>query len=107
MYGEKREYIEDMFCPDHEVEEEAKKNNKRHRKSESASTSPDIRQRENGVILRPIDSALTATKETLVDQMHDNKDVEDEMDKDMKETNPAFLKYLQFKVRMGYQICYQ
>ena len=101
MYGEKREFIEDMFATESEVDEEVKKN-KRHRKSESASTSPDIRQRENGGVSRPVDAVtVSATKDNLNDQ-NDNvpKDAEEELNREMKESNPAFLKYLQFKVKM-------
>ena len=113
MYGEKREYIEDIFSADLDLEvskvamnmrhnlkypkDEAKKN-KRHRKSESASTSPDIRYKENGC------GGSGAKTGDVVKDINENISDNDKMDtndtaqQEMTETNPAFLKYLQFKV---------
>ena len=115
MYGEKREYIEDMFSVDLDLEvkwlkvnkldislpqEEAKKS-KRHRKSESASTSPDVRHRENGVgsIMRT--NELGQGKE-VTENIQENikSDNEYTTNQNMTESNPAFLKYLQFKVNL-------
>ena len=120
MYGEKREYIEDMFSVDIDLEvktiekrmrvnnslskEEAKKT-KRHRKSESASTSPDIRNRENGVgsIMRTNELGKDITENI---QENIKCDYEDTTNQDMTESNPAFLKYLKFKVNFNHSFIF-
>ena len=82
------------------MKEEAKKT-KRYRKSESASTSPDVRHRENGV------GSMMKTNETcngkdVNENIQENSkgDFEDTTNQEMTESNPAFLKYLQFKVHI-------
>ena len=80
MYGERRDRVEDMFTTTMEGEEDCRKQ-KRPRKSESASTSPEHRR------------GGTTGQEEVTDpdlELEDNK---------MTETNPAFLKYLQLKVK--------
>ena len=78
MYGERRDRLEDMFTTGLEGEEDSRKQ-KRPRKSESASTSPEHRR--------------TGQAEELADS-----ELEQEENK-MTESNPAFLKYLQLKVK--------
>ena len=85
MYGERRERVEDMFTTRMETEEEARKQ-KRQRKSESASTSPEHRRDKDSVFPQQRSGQDDSTE----DDVEDNNKI--------KQTNPAFLKYLQLKV---------
>ena len=85
MYGEKRERVEDMFTTSMEAEEEARKQ-KRQRKSESASTSPEHRRENHRERGQDQDTA-----DTDRDDMKDGSKT--------AHSNPAFLKYLQLKVK--------
>ena len=72
------------------------KKSKRMRKSDSASTSPDIRNKENG-LLKPSETLnMKDANENLSDLV--KNEVDEDLNKEMEQTNPAFLKYLQYKV---------
>ena len=77
MYGERRERVEEMFTTTMETEEEARKQ-KRQRKSESLSTSPEHRRGQED------------TADNEKDELEDGQK--------KNQTNNAFLKYLQLKV---------
>ena len=91
MYGEKIEYIEEMFINEEETEEEMKKG-KWSKWSESASTSPDHRKdmsyRHNH---------LDRSKDIMENEYVEDHKREPEI-QNMIEDNPGFLKYLQLKV---------
>ena len=85
MYGEKIEYIEEMFINEEETEEDMKKG-KWSKWSESASTSPD---RHNH---------LDRSKDILENEYDTNEKSHEVESETMLEDNPGFLKYLQLKV---------
>ena len=91
MYGEKIEYIEEMFINEEETEEEMKKG-KWSKWSESASTSPDHRKdmsyRHNH---------LDRSKDIMENEYVEDHERETGV-QNMIEDNPGFLKYLQLKV---------
>ena len=75
------------------------KKNKRHRKSESASTSPDIRNRENGMGIVKLNDNFNNGRDVSENAPECDRNVnEDVTNQEMEESNPAFLKYLQYKV---------
>ena len=82
VYGEKTEYIEDMWLPSDEGEGEGMKKGRWGKWSESASTSPEHRKdgRKDGEDHEASEDGESGEGGELVDA-------------------PAFLKYLQLKVR--------
>ena len=73
------------------------KKGKRQRRSESASTSPDIRCRENGVVGVKVGQDMAKDNHENLAEGERTETV-DATSQEMKESNPPFLKYLQFKV---------
>ena len=96
MYGEKIEYIEEMFINDEETEEELKKG-RWGKWSESASTSPDHRKE-----LSYRQNYLDRSKDILDNEYdpNENYNKREFETKNMIEDNPGFLKYLQLKVNL-------
>ena len=95
MYGEKIEYIEEMFINEEDTEEEKEKR-KWAKWSESASTSPDHRKE-----LSYRQNNMERSKDILYNDCElKEKDCKKRNEpEEMLEDNPGFLKYLQLKVR--------
>ena len=74
------------------------------RKSDSASTSPDIRYKENGLLKPSEGMNCKDVNENISD--HVKNEVDDDPNQEMAQTNPAFLKYLQYKVAQIYTNSY-
>ena len=89
MYGEKIEYIEEMFINEEEKEDEMKKG-KWNKWSESASTSPDHKR---GMFYNA-ENSTPANECDFQGKSSEKASAEQTMTKD----NPGFLKYLQLKV---------
>ena len=95
-YGEKIEYIEEMFINEEDTEEEKEKR-KWAKWSESASTSPDHRKE-----MSYRHTYMERSKDILDnDYEFKEKDFKRETEpEEMLEDNPGFLKYLQLKVML-------